>query len=262
MTDQTEAKNSIDAIRAQYDELEETKDVMRAAPDLGVEMLSRWEDRTARVIEANIGATEAQKFLDTQSASRAGDPRGNLGRKVRAKKAFLTALVDELRQHSDAVFARQPRALPIRESHYISAEQLKQRLISVRELLKRYTLNEAERHGLLVSRIVGSVLVLLLLSGGVILARQLKTHWDWIEPVAWVITLALTVASLFIRVPKLGRVIQQAATRRRLNRIRRRIDFDAIESIIDGSDLDQATQRVPVAGGSVNIKAGDADGTG
>ena len=134
MTDQTEAKNSIDAIRAQYDELEETKDVMRAAPDLGVEMLSRWEDRTAGVIEANIGATEAQKFLDTQSASRAGDPRGNLGRKVRAKKAFLTALVDELRQHPDAVFARQPRTLPIRESDYISAEpsyQVQQSIMAV-----------------------------------------------------------------------------------------------------------------------------------
>lgn len=239
MTDRTTAQDVIDAITAQYNELEGNKDSMQALPDYGAEVVRRWDDRTARVIQAKVGAIEAQKFLDVHSALRAGDHKGNLDRKVRARKVFLVALVDELRQHPEAVFERQPRTLPVVESGGISAEQVKQRLALALALIKTKTLADAERHGQLVSRFVGSVLVLLVLSGAVAFARQLMSHWLWIEPIAWAIAIALSVGSWFkLPVPKLGQAIQKAAKRRRLKCVHRRIDFEAIEAILDGRDVD------------------------
>lgn len=259
MTDRTKAQDAVDAIRAQYNELEGNKDSMQALPDYGAEVLRRWDDRTARVIRAKVSAIEAQKFLDVHFALRGGDLKGNLGRKVRAKKVFLTALVEELRQHPEALFERQLRTFPRVESGGISAEQAKQRLALALALIKEKTLADAERHGQLVSRIVGSVLVLVVLSGAVAFARQLMSHWWWIEPMAWAIAIALSVGSWFkLPVPKLSQVIQKAARRRRLNRIRRLIDFDAIEAILDGRDVDEAAHREPAAEGSP--KAGDVEG--
>jgi len=98
---------AVEAIEKQLAELEEI--CQQAHSDLAVsgESIKRWKERTARLLERHLCATDAQALRRTRLTSfMFNNPIGNFMRGADKYRAFLHSLRDEVVQHPEDVLSR------------------------------------------------------------------------------------------------------------------------------------------------------------